>query len=206
MEVRIQPELARGLKAAAGAGSRAPREGARASALSAADLAGRRQVYQLLVAENAASAAPTVSPPRAAQSTRARAPRRDCKARVVPGRCRPRLRTRSGGSRPSAKPAPRPRQRRLLQRAAIGPTGRQRQAQTILSDIRSTAGRARARRFASWGRHLLPIRDRDPVRPRPRTLPIGFSFAGCTGPLKKGTPAAWVPTACALAGPDMGTA
>jgi hypothetical protein len=33
-----------------------------------------------------------------------------------------------------------------------------------------------------------------------------LSFAGCTGPLKKGTPAARRATSCAPVGPDMGPA
>jgi hypothetical protein len=74
------------------------------------------------------------------------------------------------------------------------------------SHVRLKALRAWDRRFASWARHRLPTRDRDPVHPRPRTLPIGLSFAGCTGPLKIGTPAAQRAMTCALVGPDMGTA
>ena len=219
---RGQPEPARRRRAAP-AELRARQEGARASARSSAEPPARRRAYRLPVVENATSAVPTDPPPRDAQPTRARGyhQRRDCLARRVraPGtaRCRARsrallapsraqLRARPAGTRPSQRPAPKPRQRRLPQRAAIGPAGRQGPAQTALSDVRLKVPRGLARRFAWWDRRRPPTRHPAPVHPRPRTLPIGLSFAGCTGPLKKGTPAAWVPATCALVRPDMGTA
>ena len=195
MAWQLPPEVARRRRAAVAAVLRARQEGARAAARSSADPARCRRAYRRLVAENAASTAPPEPSPKRAQPTRARAChqpaairfRRDCRA---PSQAR--LPAGPRGARSPARPAPKPRQRRRPQRVATGPAERQRPARMTPSNVRLKALRARARRFASWDRqrprYRGPTRDHDPVHPRPRVLPIGMSFAGCTGPLKKACP------------------
>ena len=233
MAWRLQLEPARRRGVAVAVEPRAPPEGARAQLGTATDPAvSCCRAYRSLAAEIASSAQAESSPRRAPPTPARRCHRpaairfrRSCRvgaatlarrigqcragaarSQLRPAPSRARLRARPRDAQPPARPAPRHPQRRLPQRAATGPAERGRPARMTPSHVRLKALRAWARRFASWDRHRLPTRDPDPVHPRPHTLPIGLSFAGCTGPLKKGTPAAQRATTCALVGPDMGTA